>query len=73
LTTNGSGKALATTAGSSSSSVNKCWKAWQSADPVLIRQLQGQYDVRLARFYMWTQTAEAVLLAVHMPTGEEGC
>jgi hypothetical protein len=71
LTSTGSSKALATIgSSSSSSSVNKCWKAWQAADPALLRQLQGQYDVRLARFYMWTQAADAVLLAVHMPTGE---
>jgi hypothetical protein len=66
-----SSKALATTGNnSSSSSVNKCWKAWQAADAAVLQQLQGRYDVRQTRFYMWTQTAHAVLLAVHMPTGE---
>ncbi|KAF6254987.1 hypothetical protein COO60DRAFT_1641921 [Scenedesmus sp. NREL 46B-D3] len=61
-----SGKGVATIG--SSNSINKCWRAWQAADPALLRQLQGQYHARLAQFYMWTQTDEAVLLAVHMPT-----
>jgi hypothetical protein len=68
-TSGSSSKALATTG----SSTNKCWKAWQAAHPALLRQLQGQYNVQLARFYMWTQTAESLLLAVHMPTGESCC
>lgn len=53
----------------SRSTINKCLKAWQSASPDTIRLLQGRYDYRLARFYMWTQTETAILLAVHLPTG----
>lgn len=64
-----SSTALAAVGGSSG--INRCFKAWQAADAAVIQQLMSHYDARLARLYMWAQTPASVLLAVHMPTGEQ--
>ncbi|KAF8058898.1 jdp [Scenedesmus sp. PABB004] len=46
-----------------------CWRAWATAAPAARDALRRTHDARLARFYCWTQTPAAVLLAVHLPTG----
>jgi len=49
--------------------MNKCLKAWQDATPEMLQQMLVHSDLRLSRFYMWTQTEDRVLLAMYLPTG----
>jgi len=51
---------------------NRCWVAWQNAPEEVKHAMLSHYDNRLARFYMWAQTECSILLALQMPTGEEG-
>ncbi len=41
-----------------------------AAEVAALPDAQRHYDLRLAKFYMWAQTAAAVFLACCMPTGE---
>lgn len=43
-----------------------------AAELAALPDAQLRYDLRLARFYMWAQTAATVYLACSVPTGERG-
>lgn len=52
--------------------LNRCFQAWQAASDGVKQLMLRCYDNQLARFYMWTQTAGSVLLALYLPTGGDG-
>lgn len=41
-----------------------------AAEVAALPDAQRHYDLRLAKFYMWAQTAATVFLACRVPTGE---